>query len=119
MRTDDDVAVAIGASDFVLGCLDPGLVSITYKLNRACLKKRVRWTSATVSAFEAVVGPTVFPHETACFLCYQMRVVACADDPDVAVRPKFTSSYADPMFDDEASAITAQAWNVCGGLGNY
>ena len=37
--------------------------------------------AATVSAFEGIVGPTVIPYETACYLCYQMRTVACADDP--------------------------------------
>jgi adenylyltransferase/sulfurtransferase len=85
LRSDGDVAAAVGDSDFVLGCVDPGLVTITYKLNRVCLDKRVSWTSASVSAFEGVVGPTVFPHQTACFLCYQMRIAACADDPERAL----------------------------------
>lgn len=81
LRTDEDAAGAIAGSDFVLGCLDPGLASTAYKLNRACLSQRMPWASATVSAFEGVVGPTVIPYETACFLCYQMRTVACTDDP--------------------------------------
>jgi molybdopterin-synthase adenylyltransferase len=81
LRTDEDVANAIEGSDFVLGCVDPGLASITYKLNRACLKLRTWWSTGTFSAFEGIVGPMVIPHETACYLCYQGRVVACRDDP--------------------------------------
>jgi adenylyltransferase/sulfurtransferase len=81
MQTDEDVAAAVAGSDFVLGCLDPGLSAIMYKLNRACLSQHISWSAGTVSAFEGIVGPTVIPHETACHLCYRMRTVACADDP--------------------------------------
>jgi molybdopterin-synthase adenylyltransferase len=81
LQTDEDVAVAIEGSDFVLGCLDPGLASVTYKLNRACLAQRVPWSAGSATAFEGIVGPTVIPYETACYVCYQMRWVACADDP--------------------------------------
>jgi adenylyltransferase/sulfurtransferase len=81
LATDADVAAAVAGSTFVLGCVDPGLSSLTYKLNRVCLEARIPWCSGTASAFEGVVGPTVVPYETACYLCYQMRSVACRDDP--------------------------------------
>jgi len=82
---DEEMEAAIAGSNFVLGCLDPGLSAFTYKLNRACLKRRIPWCSGEVSAFEGVVGPTVFPFQTACYLCYHMRMVACADDPQDAL----------------------------------
>jgi adenylyltransferase/sulfurtransferase len=85
LLTDEDVSDAIEGSDFVLSCADPGLSSITHKLNRACLVGNVAWASAMASAFEGVVGPTVLPYETACYLCYQMRAIACTDDPDAAL----------------------------------
>jgi adenylyltransferase/sulfurtransferase len=81
LETDDDAATAVAGADFVLGCLDPGLVSRTFRLNRVCLTQGVPWAAGTVTAFEGIVGPTVIPYETACYLCYQMRAVACADDP--------------------------------------
>lgn len=85
LPTDADVVAAISGSDFVLGCLDPGLASLTYKLNRACLQTRTPWCSGEVSAFEGIIGPTVIPYDTACYLCYQMRIVACAEDPQDAL----------------------------------
>jgi len=85
LKSDSDVAAAVAGSGFVLGCLDPGLASLTYKLNRVCLDANITWSSATASAFEGIVGPTVVPHETACYLCYQMRAVACRDDPEDAL----------------------------------
>jgi molybdopterin-synthase adenylyltransferase len=83
--TRDDVAGVVESSDFVLACLDPGLASTTYKLNRVRLAQRKPWSTATVSAFEGIVGPTVAPFETACYLCYRMRQVAGTDDPEAAL----------------------------------
>jgi molybdopterin-synthase adenylyltransferase len=97
--SDEDVANAVEGADFVLGCVDPGLASITYKLNRACLEQRTPWCSATVSAFDGIVGPTVIPYETACYLCYQGRVVACQDDP--------VDALADLRHQDESKTDTS------------
>jgi bacteriocin biosynthesis cyclodehydratase domain-containing protein len=79
---DPDVLAAIDGSDFVICCLDRGQSSLIYKLNRACLKAGIRWTSCALSGAEVVLGPTVHPFETACYLCYKMRAVACAGNPE-------------------------------------
>jgi bacteriocin biosynthesis cyclodehydratase domain-containing protein len=81
LLTDDDVGDAVEGSDIVLGCVDPGLASLTYRLNRACLEQRIPWCAATVSAFQGIVGPMVIPYETACFVCYERRMAAARDDP--------------------------------------
>jgi adenylyltransferase/sulfurtransferase len=46
------------------------------------LRSRTKWISCSVSGFEAVIGPTVDPSETPCYLCYTMRSVACAHNPE-------------------------------------
>ena len=84
-RTDGDrrrPAAAVAGSDFAIGCVDQGMSNVMYRLNRACLQAGVRWTSGSVSAFEGIVGPTVTPFETACYLCYRMRAVACTENPE-------------------------------------
>jgi len=83
-QTDEDVLAIIEGSDFVINCLDAGQSSLAYKLNRACLTANVRWTSCALAGSEVVVGPTVHPFETACYLCYKMRAVACAANPEDA-----------------------------------
>lgn len=85
LETEDDVLRTIEGSDFVLCCADIGLASLFYKVNRACLRARVKWMACSVSAFEGIVGPTIEPFKTACYLCYQMRAAACAEYPDEAV----------------------------------
>jgi bacteriocin biosynthesis cyclodehydratase domain-containing protein len=82
LQTDDDVAQLIAGADHVVCCVDPGLASVFYRLNRACLQARQSWTAAAVSGLEGVIGPTIVPFETACYLCYTMRSVACAYSPE-------------------------------------
>jgi adenylyltransferase/sulfurtransferase len=78
---DADALRIIEGVDLVVCCADAAMATHAYILNRACLKAGITWTSCAVSGFEGVVGPTVVPHQTACFLCYKMRAVACAANP--------------------------------------
>jgi adenylyltransferase/sulfurtransferase len=79
---DEAVEAAVAGSQFALCCLDAGQSWTIYKLNRACLKLGLTWTSVALAGAEVVLGPTVVPHQTACYLCYRMRSVACAGNPE-------------------------------------
>jgi adenylyltransferase/sulfurtransferase len=80
----DDAAVerAISGTQFIVNCLDEGNLSLMYRLNRVAMRTRTPWISAAASGFEAVVGPAVYPGETACYMCYRMRLLACAENPE-------------------------------------
>lgn len=82
LESDDDVLSVISGADFAVGCTDRSMSNVLYRLNRACYRTQLRWTHGELSAFEAVLGPTVTPSETACYLCYQMRSVACSENPE-------------------------------------
>jgi bacteriocin biosynthesis cyclodehydratase domain-containing protein len=82
ISSDDEMLSCVSGSDLVISCTDSGESSLLYKLNRACMSARIPWTSCAVSGFEVVIGPTIRPHETACYLCYRMRSVTCAEDPE-------------------------------------
>ena len=82
LESDADVAAAVRGSDFVVCCIDPGQSALTYKLNRACLQEGIVWTSCSATGMEVIVGPTIRPFETACYMCYRMRTVACAEEPE-------------------------------------
>ena len=84
LSSDEAIATAIEGANFVVCCLDLGQSSLIYKLNRACLRTNTHWISCTLSGSEVIVGPTVYPHETPCYLCYKMRTVACAGNPEDA-----------------------------------
>jgi molybdopterin-synthase adenylyltransferase len=80
--SEEDLAASIAGSDLVICCLDRGQASYLYKLNRASMATGIPWISCSVSGFEVVIGPTIRPKETPCYLCYTMRSVACADNPE-------------------------------------
>jgi len=82
LQSDEEVAAVIHGCDYLVCCLDPGRASLIYRLNRACLAEKLRWISCTSGGLEAVIGPAIRPYETACYLCYKMRAVACAEDPE-------------------------------------
>lgn len=81
-ENDDEVLALVDGSDFVINCLDAGESSLIYRLNRVCLQAGIKWTSCALSGPEIIVGPTIHPAETACYLCYKMRTVACAGNPE-------------------------------------
>jgi adenylyltransferase/sulfurtransferase len=82
VKGDSDALRILEGSDLVVCCTDPGMASHFYILNRACLHARISWTSCAVSGFEGIIGPTVVPFETACYVCYKMRCVAAAPNPE-------------------------------------
>ncbi|HEU0252249.1 MAG TPA: TOMM precursor leader peptide-binding protein [Pyrinomonadaceae bacterium] len=81
-ESDDDVLALVDGSNFVINCLDAGESSLIYKLNRVCLRAGIKWTSCALSGPEIILGPTIHPEETACYLCYKMRSVSCAGNPE-------------------------------------
>jgi adenylyltransferase/sulfurtransferase len=82
VMTDSDALQILEGTNFLVCCADGGMASQFYILNRACLQARIPWTSCAVSGLEGIIGPTVVPFETACYLCYKMRAVACAANPE-------------------------------------
>lgn len=78
---DAEIRQAIAGSHFLICCLDAGQSGLIYKLNRACLELRMPWIAGATSGTELIVGPAIVPYETACYLCYKMRLVTCVESP--------------------------------------
>ena len=84
LESEEDVRAAVAGAGFVVCCLDAGQSNLAYKLNRVCLADGTRWVSCSLDGAEVTVGPAVHPGESACYLCYRMRLVACAGNPEDA-----------------------------------
>jgi bacteriocin biosynthesis cyclodehydratase domain-containing protein len=83
---EDDLRVAIADSDLVVCCLDAAQSNTIYKLNRVCLAADRRWITCAAAGAEVVVGPLFVPRRTACYMCYRMRTIACAGNPEDAFK---------------------------------
>jgi adenylyltransferase/sulfurtransferase len=82
LTSDDQIRDIVAGSNFVINCLDDGEIGLAYKVNRACLSLGIQFTTVQAAGVEVILGPTVDPKKTACFLCYKMRSVACSDNPE-------------------------------------
>jgi adenylyltransferase/sulfurtransferase len=82
--SEEDVRSTMTGAGFVVCCLDAAQSNLAYKLNRVCLADGIRWISCSLDGLEITVGPAVHPGQSACYLCYQMRLAACAGNPEDA-----------------------------------
>lgn len=71
-----DVARIVHRSGLALVCMDAPEVATYRAVNEAAVHQGVPWLKAALDGFEAQLGPTVMPGETACYTCYEMRTRA-------------------------------------------
>jgi adenylyltransferase/sulfurtransferase len=109
LTTDDEVRRVIEGTTFAVNCLDRGESGLAYKLNRACLSRHIPFTSVQATGVEVVLGPTVEPQRTACFMCYKMRAVACSDNPEAEFA---FESFLDRRKHDDSSRAANLAFGV-------
>jgi adenylyltransferase/sulfurtransferase len=83
-ESEDDVRRSIAGAGFVVCCLGPGQLNLTLKLNKVCVEDQVPWITCSFDGGEVVVGPAFHPGVGACYMCYRMRAVACAGNPEEA-----------------------------------
>jgi len=84
LESEEELRTAIAGADIVACCLDAGQSNLIYKLNRVCLAERMPWIACSLAGAEIIVGPAMHPGHGPCYLCYRMRAVACAGNPDDA-----------------------------------
>lgn len=81
LRRSDDPAAAIERADVAVACSDAGDTPTLLGLNERALDRDGTVVFAQVAGYDGVVGPTVVPGETACYECFDERVVQSrADD---------------------------------------
>lgn len=78
--TKESLYTAVEGANFLVGCFDKGFVSVHHWLNQAALDKTIPALFTEIENHLCRIGPLVLPGETACFMCYRMRTIACADD---------------------------------------
>lgn len=84
LESEDDLRAAIEGANIVACCLDASQSNLIYKLNRVCLATGMSWITCSLSGAEIIAGPAMHPGKGPCYLCYRMRTVACAGNPDDA-----------------------------------
>jgi ribosomal protein S12 methylthiotransferase accessory factor len=108
VESDEDMSAVLGGSTFAVAA-DPSSAALPYRLNRVAMRTGLRWTAGHGSTLEAVLGPTIYPGESSCYVCYKMRTVACSDDPatEFTALQSGERSYGDDRANRENTAAAA------------
>jgi ribosomal protein S12 methylthiotransferase accessory factor len=76
----DDIAQQLHGVDVALVCLDGPSPLVLEAVNAAALRTGTTWCAAQVVGGVGLLGPTVIPHQSACYTCYQLRRNANLDE---------------------------------------
>lgn len=99
------VREAAERADLLIAAVDRDFAAAAHWVNQAAFALSKPAAFLTIDGSEAVIGPIVYPNETACYMCYRMRAIACADDYAAAMafeerrdRLRSVSARREPTF---------------------
>lgn len=82
MNISQDFSEPLDLPNYIAVCHEKYRPDILEHVNKYCLSSDIPYTWCCLDALYGTIGPTVLPHETACFDCYTTRLNANADYPD-------------------------------------
>ena len=92
--TDGDVADVLARVDAAMLATDADRPEIATAFNEFAHEAGTPWMLAQVRGFDGLVGPVVFPGETACYRCLERRIESNVQDP------KAYAAYRDGLADE-------------------
>ncbi|MFC7081170.1 TOMM precursor leader peptide-binding protein [Halorussus caseinilyticus] len=75
-RTDAEIESVIEDVDFAVYTADDPHPSLLDAVNRAAYETDTPWIPAQIHGFDAMIGPAVYPDETACYECFTERTLS-------------------------------------------
>ncbi|PSP85002.1 hypothetical protein BRC83_03585 [Halobacteriales archaeon QS_1_68_17] len=76
-----DLSSTVREASFVVACSDRPHRDLFRRVNRAGIEGDTPWLAGQVLGCNGVVGPAVFPGETACYDCFERRMLSNVPDP--------------------------------------
>jgi bacteriocin biosynthesis cyclodehydratase domain-containing protein len=71
---DERVAAAAAGADLVIAPSDGPAPASNRRVNDICVSARVPWLPVVLYGSDVALGPLVVPGQTACFVCYELRM---------------------------------------------
>ncbi len=68
--------------DLLIACENTAAFSFFEAVNAACLTEGQRWMRIAMEGTTAALGPTVVPHQSACYECYEGRIASNTQDAE-------------------------------------
>lgn len=109
----DVIAAAVERCDLLVGCFDRGFASAHHWINREAVARGVPAVYAELRAHRARVGPLVIPGETACYMCYRMRSIACEEHfADAMAHEEYLDSSKRPALHRRPGVPPLSGWTA-------
>jgi thiazole/oxazole-forming peptide maturase SagC family component len=62
--------------DFLIACQDTTDYRFFATMNAVCLETHTRWMHVAISGTKGLMGPTIIPRQSACYMCYDQRMAS-------------------------------------------
>lgn len=83
--TKERIAALATGAHLLVGCFDKGFSATNHWINRASLAQGIPALYAELRGHTALIGPGVLPGQSACYMCYRMRSIACEEEFNAAM----------------------------------
>ncbi|PSP79011.1 hypothetical protein BRC81_05935 [Halobacteriales archaeon QS_1_68_20] len=101
----DDLEAAIEASDYVVYTATRQYPQLEQRINDIAIETETPWVPAQIFGFDGIVGPAIYPGETACYECFRERMLASVTNP--TGHENYRQTLAD---EDHLSTVTLPAF---------
>jgi ribosomal protein S12 methylthiotransferase accessory factor len=78
--TRETITGLVTSKTVLVSCFGDTFASANHWINRASFQSRTPAIYANLEGLNGVVGPLVYPLETACYMCWRMRALGCDSD---------------------------------------
>lgn len=75
----EEIAELCREADLILACFDRGFAATNVWVNQVSLERGILALYGRLQGHAALLGPLVIPDNTACYMCWRMRALACED----------------------------------------
>jgi bacteriocin biosynthesis cyclodehydratase domain-containing protein len=75
-NSEADIVAAVNGTELLVVAAEPRRPDLLQQINARCLQTGTTWMPFGITAWEGYAGPTVVPHQTACYTCCELRTKA-------------------------------------------
>ncbi len=108
--------------DFLIACQDTADYRFFQTLNTVCLETQTRWMHVAISGTKGLMGPTIVPHQSACYVCYDKRMASNASELQgylayqKQTEPSKSEGFLSPLWSTLAEQVTLEVARIISGF---
>jgi bacteriocin biosynthesis cyclodehydratase domain-containing protein len=117
-----EVSDQLEGMDFLIVCQDTTDYRFFQTLNAVCLETQTRWMHVSISGTKGLMGPTIIPHQTACYVCYDTRMASNTSELQgyrayqSQTGPPKTEGFLNPLWSTLAEQVTLEVARIISGF---